>query len=98
VHSTQQAKDRRGYSLAQMGHRETDPWENYINCLCLLLEGNVKCPNCNHEIPETEIASHRARLMGKKGGIASGIKPRSKAQIKASKRNLEIWRKSRAKD
>jgi len=47
----------------------------------------MKCPKCRYEIPRKLLA----KSMGKKGGLISGSKPRTEAQITASKRNLAIY-------
>jgi len=52
----------------------------------------LKCPKCGEEINDKLVRIHVARTMGKKGGKASGSKPRTEAQKNASIRNLEHWR------
>jgi len=47
------------------------------------------CPHCQQDIEERLVRSHVAREMGKKGGVASGNKPRTEAQKQASNRNLK---------
>jgi len=46
------------------------------------------CPECGKDIPEHLIASHRASIMGKKGGKIGG-KAKTEKKQRSSRANLE---------